>query len=408
MHSPALTSTNAVHRNEAREICEFRAWCRHAKWSRRNKLEPLLELAMTPWHSTRSIFRASRAYAPLVSERFGVPRSRQVVQLAWARLRYGLDATSYYRFQLFRPERWRLAERYLQTRDTSLVLRWLVKKTAGYPRVFGDKRAFEAWCTEHGLPTVPTLVEAEGGRVLRAPSGGLPPIDLFSKPANSQGGDGAARWTHAGNGRWLGGDGLSYDREALLAEIARMSSGAGRPILLQPVLRNAASLGCLTPGGLCTARVVTMRRPGGEPELLYAVYRMPVGQSVADNFDQGGLAAPIDLASGRLGAAVRKHPGYLAAPIERHPATGAAIEGHQLPHWAEVRSLVLKGHRAIAWKGVPFIGWDVALLDDGPVLLEGNNIPCSTLAQMPSGVPLGETGFVSCLNAHIRERFPNL
>jgi hypothetical protein len=79
--------------------------------------------------------------------------------------------------------------------------------------------------------------------------------------------------------------------------------------------------------------------------------------------------------------------------------------GRAIPCWRDVVQLVLRAHDAIDWHSVPAVGWDVAVLENGPVLLEGNNVPCSTLAQMPSGIPLGDTPFVRCVNAHLRERW---
>jgi len=409
MSSVTFTSSApASEQYDRRAMTEFRSWRRRAIWSRRNKAIPLRDMTMMPWHLAKGVYRASRVYAPLVSKTFGLPTHRQLIHLFWARARYGLDPSSYYRFQLFRPERWQRVERYLQTSDTSLVLRWLVAQVPEYPPVFFDKRAFAAWCGEHGFPSVSTLMEFEGGEATWSAASGasLPEADLFSKPANSQGGDGVLRWTYAGAGHYVGSDGRACDSRELIAGLARLSADLGRPVLLQRTLRNASSLAHLTLGALCTARVVTMRPPDGRPQLLYAVYRMPVGGTIADNFDKGGLAAPIDLATGRLGAAVRKHPSFLGTRVVRHPDTGAAIEGHQLPDWSEAVSLAVRAHEAIAWEGVPFIGWDIALLDEGPVLLEGNNVPCSTLAQMASEVPAGESPFVACLNAHLRARAP--
>jgi hypothetical protein len=406
----ALTAGTIPAAGSRRDVAEFRSWSRRAWWAScetpRQKARALFELALSPWRSTKEMTRVFRAYGPFVARQFGVPQYRQLPGLFGARLRHGLDPIAYYRFELFRPERWKRANRYVQTGDTGRVLRWLVAETPGYPRVFGDKRAFETWCTEHVLPSVPTLMEFEAGQVTRAaaPDGSLPPVDLFSKPSNWQGGQGVERWMYSG-GKYVGQDGRARDSAALIAELERMSIDYGRPILLQPLLRNAASDAGLTIGGLCTARITTVQPPQGRPHVLHAVYRMPAGDTVADNFYQGGLAAQIDLSTGRLARAIRKDLRLMPSPADRHPDTGAVIEGHQLPHWPEALSLVLRAHAAVNWAGVPVIGWDVALLDEGPVLLEGNNIPCSTFAQMASGVPLGDTAFVACLNAHLRERF---
>ena len=179
-----------------------------------------------------------------------------------------------------------------------------------------------------------------------------------------------------------------------------MSRTLERPVLLQERLRNHSVLAGLTSGGLCTMRLLTYRPPGSAVQLLLGVYRMPVGNAAADNFSQGGLAAPIDLATGRLGKAATRS-GKLIEAVERHPNTGAVIEGHQIPFWNEAVRLVTRAHEAASRMVV--VGWDVAVLEDGVVLVEGNREPSSRISQAASGVPLGETPLVACLNAHLRE-----
>jgi hypothetical protein len=403
---------NGGNHNNGHDVSELRAWSRRAWWAgyktRRQKLRALAEVALTPWRATRDIVRVWNEYGPYVSSQFGVPRHRQLLDAFRARLHNGLEPLAFYRLQLFRPERARETSHYIQSTDTGPLLRWLSTQTPGYPRVFVDKRHFAAWCVRHGLPSVSTLMEFEGGRMTwsHADDGSLPHADLFSKPTNWQSGNGAERWMWDGDGHYVGSDRSARDGAALVAELAQRSADLNRPVVLQRFLRTASAVADLTPGACCTARILTMGSPGGPPEVLLAFYRMPTGAEVAvDNFALGGLAAPIDVATGRLARAIPKDFRLLPAGTDRHPNTGAVIEGRQLPFWPEAVDLVLRGHTAIDWKGVPVIGWDVALLDEGPVLIEGNNVPCSTANQMIMGGPLGDTPFVACLNAHLRERF---
>jgi hypothetical protein len=82
------------------------------------------------------------------------------------------------------------------------------------------------------------------------------------------------------------------------------------------------------------------------------------GDATVDNFHFGGMIAPVDLATGRLGSGLRRE-GRLLAEIAHHPDTGVAIEDHQLPLWDAVTSLVRRAHDAA--RGMPAIGWDVAI-----------------------------------------------
>jgi hypothetical protein len=64
------------------------------------------------------------------------------------------------------------------------------------------------------------------------------------------------------------------------------------------------------------------------------------------------------------------------------PGTGRRFTGFQLPHWAEVRQLALRAAAAFPWTRT--IGWDIAISDRGPVLLEGNDRWDPALIQLPA------------------------
>jgi hypothetical protein len=125
---------------------------------------------------------------------------------------------------------------------------------------------------------------------------------------------------------------------------------------------------------LQTARLVTLCDRGGQCHILHAHLKIIVGRNVIDNFHHGAtgnITARVDLERGTLFAAVTGNPrgsGYLTAPA--HPATGVAIEGFQVPFWAEVCELA----RAAAVEFLPlrFVGWDIAITATGPVLVEAN------------------------------------
>jgi hypothetical protein len=287
-------------------------------------------------------------------------------------------------------------------------------KAAADAARLSDKGLFDAWCREHGFPTVSTLLELWEGRVTRVPSEreanatALPACDLFSKLADSAGGYAARRWVYDGTGGYVGSDGQTRQPAELLEELIALSrklarrGTSWRPMVVQPCLRNHRALLPLTPGGLCTIRIQTYRCLRSETRLLLAVYKMPVGDTPADNFHFGGVVAPVDLTTGRLGPAVYRR-GKVIVSIERHPTTGTPIEGYQLPFWEDTLRLVHRAHDAVP--SVPVVGWDVALIEEGPILVEGNNLPSAAIAQTPSGVPFGATPLVRCMNAYVRECF---
>ena len=414
---PARRGLPLLHRllaAGAGDVAELRGWDRLISWQSleggRARWQTAKRFAKLPARAAREARDDVHRFGHDVAELAGVPTSRQLRQLWWLKVRYGTTAASYLDYQLYRPERFAKAGEYVQEREFNRVIGFLKSRTGGDDvRMIYDKQAFDEWCRTHALPTVPTLMEFEQGRASHAPgwAGSLPERDLFTKPSDGTGGKGTRRWRFE-RGGWEESAGNVLQAPQLMAALAQLSLAEpkpGRPprrILLQECLKNHRDLLPLTAGGLCTVRLQTYRWPGGRSELLFGAYKMPVGDAPADNFHFGGLVAPVDLATGRLRAAIHRHR-QLIAPIERHPTTGTAIAGHRLPHWEDAVRLVLRAHDAAP--RLATIGWDVAILETGPVLVEGNTMPNPDIAQAPSGVPLGETPFVACLNAHLRELF---
>jgi hypothetical protein len=125
---------------------------------------------------------------------------------------------------------------------------------------------------------------------------------------------------------------------------------------------------------LNTLRVLTFREPGGDPEIGAALHRFGAERTGSvDNFAAGGLVAEIDPASGRLATALYVGDGNRIRETDHHPDTGAPIAGVVVPGWPEVRATVLRAMHAFPY--LRYVGWDVAVAEDGVCLIEGNNTP---------------------------------
>ena len=79
---------------------------------------------------------------------------------------------------------------------------------------------------------------------------------------------------------------------------------------------------------------------------------------------------------------------------------GGAITGRNLPFWPEVLALARRAHSVFNQRLVA--GWDIAILADGPVLVEGNSAPDTDIHQRVSGLPLGESPFAILLVSHLQ------
>ena len=58
------------------------------------------------------------------------------------------------------------------------------------------------------------------------------------------------------------------------------------------------------------------------------------------------------------------------------PGTDRSFAGFELPHWSGVKELAVR--TAGAFPRAHAIGWDIAITESGPVLVEGNKPPQET------------------------------
>lgn len=146
----------------------------------------------------------------------------------------------------------------------------------------------------------------------------------------------------------------------------------------------------LFPESANTIRVLTLWTPGdAAPFIARAVQRIGTPDTVpTDNWSTGGISAPIDLESGRLGEG-RLNPlkkgSATAGSVTRHPATGGQIAGAVLPYWAEIQDTVLRAAASLPFNRIA--GWDVMVAPDGvPVIIEANGDSDINLLQVHGGL----------------------
>jgi hypothetical protein len=135
----------------------------------------------------------------------------------------------------------------------------------------------------------------------------------------------------------------------------------------------------LSPSGLNTVRIVTQLEKNNEVIILAARLRISVN-SVVDNLAAGNLAAPINLETG-----VVEGPGVYSDITRsdefKHPITGQQIVGFQVPFWAETIKMIKAAAKFNTSNRS--VGWDVAITNRGPELIEANHDWCKLLWQLP-------------------------
>ena len=174
------------------------------------------------------------------------------------------------------------------------------------------------------------------------------PVFIY-KPQIGQCGDGVAKIVTA----------EIPDRKAFFEEA--MATKA----CLEELVKQHPDWEALCPGCVNTLRIITGAAKG-QSWILFAATRVGSGTSVADNFHMGGSAALIDMETGKLtGNGINKKLDEV-----EYTATGIRYDGYQVPFWEQIKQLCLDA--ALVNDQIHFIGWDVAITPNGPLLIEGN------------------------------------
>lgn len=135
-------------------------------------------------------------------------------------------------------------------------------------------------------------------------------------------------------------------------------------ILVEEVIRQHDDLAAVCPGTVNTTRV-TAFFDGQKTHILAMAQKFGRG-AVSDQMTFGGFYTMLDENGHALGAGYDSH-GHVH---EVHPDSGVRIADFQLPMIDEVKAFVDQVARVVPQ--VQYVGWDIVVGPDGPVLVEGN------------------------------------
>jgi len=150
--------------------------------------------------------------------------------------------------------------------------------------------------------------------------------------------------------------------------------------ILEEIITQHDDLNKLYSGSVNTARIVTLRK-NNITRVICAFLRVGNGNFV-DNFNSGGMVAPIDVNTGTIYAnAVDKKKNV----YKNHPITNTKFTGFRLPDWDKAKNLCISASDIIPQLG--YIAWDVCFTPETPCLVEANEYPGYDLYQLPEHIP---------------------
>ncbi len=135
------------------------------------------------------------------------------------------------------------------------------------------------------------------------------------------------------------------------------------------------TLARVNPGAVSIIRFYTVCAPSGS--YLFAPVLTTAIEKDISNGCQDALTAMIDIRTGEvITDAVDQNK---LTDHAAHPVTGAAFKGLKMPFWEESIEMM---RRAVPLASrISNIGWDVAVTENGPLIIEANTIPGFNTAQ---------------------------
>ncbi len=250
----------------------------------------------------------------------------------------------------------------------------LIKPINASLAFYQHKLAQRALLLAAGIPQTPTVAALWDGRIVLHPfTGREQPVtaDLLVDWLLQDGGSFVVKPEDGGRGA------ATYLLENANGSLVccrgpqrkpfRPGDYAGRLTLIERRVEQADAWHALFPHTLNTIRALTLwPRDATEPFLARAIQRVGTSATIpCDNFAGGGIAAEVEITTGRLGAARQKRGG--TGPVSRHPETGAPIEGITLPFWPEIVATVLRAARSMPMNC--YVGWDVFVDGSGQAII---------------------------------------
>ncbi len=175
---------------------------------------------------------------------------------------------------------------------------------------------------------------------------------IIVKPINAEGGKGVEKYEYISK----------EEAENLYQKLLE-----NKQLLVEECIKQHEEMNKLYAKSVNTMRMFTFYK-NGETYFLQAVLKIGNG-GVVDNFSSGGMYTYVDENGYVFVEAIDRADKI----YETHPISKQKIVGFKVPMFKEAVEMVKEAAKVIPEIG--YVGWDVAISTNGPVIVEGNCFP---------------------------------
>lgn len=146
-----------------------------------------------------------------------------------------------------------------------------------------------------------------------------------------------------------------------------------QPRIFESLIRQTSQFNSFNRSSVNTVRFMTTLYPNGESRIIATFIKIGRAGKCVDNAGGGGnVDVCVDVESGEIKYAIQYEGMHSITDIDQHPDTGTQLNGVVIEDWEKIKSEVIKFQQAFPW--CKAAGWDIAITDDGPVVVEVNDM----------------------------------
>ena len=143
-------------------------------------------------------------------------------------------------------------------------------------------------------------------------------------------------------------------------------------LIFESVVRQTDQFAAFNASSVNTVRFMTALYPDGSAKIIATFIKIGREGRCVDNAGGGGnVDVCVDVETGELRYAIQFDGWHHVQDIDCHPDSGNPLNGVVIENWEAVKADVIRFQQAFPYCKVA--GWDIAITDEGPVVIEIND-----------------------------------
>lgn len=144
------------------------------------------------------------------------------------------------------------------------------------------------------------------------------------------------------------------------------------PLIFESLVRQTEQFAAFNASSVNTVRFMTALYPDGSAKVIATFIKIGRAGRCVDNAGGGGnVDVCVDVATGKICHAIRFDGWHRVQEIDSHPDSGNPLNGVVIENWDSIKAEVTCFQQAFPYCKVA--GWDIAITDEGPVVIEVND-----------------------------------